>query len=539
MTNRKRRQNFAAQTALAVIAQPDTTIIVTPPPGILGGQDLAKNEQLPPELEVGVTGLAQFTGLIFQEPLVELRGKEAYKRYNEMRLNSPIIGALLLSIENPLRSTSWEFHSDVENDPRLELLEAARENMQHSWNDHISEAVTFIPFGFAMFEMCYEQIDGQWLWRSLSPRGQDTVYRWLYAEERNGLQDENPKQRLKGFVQLAPPHYHPTPIPIERLMIYRLHTERDNPEGRSILRTAWIPYYYIKHLGQLEAIALERMGAGLPVMTMPPGATTGGADTDDAKAAKIVRNIRNDEQSGIVEPDGWKFRFETPGSASVPDFDKVINRYEKRILTSALAQFLMLGQDGVGALALSKDQTDFFTMSVNAVGDIIAETFTQIAIPQIMELNGMDCDGLRLEHTPAQGNMGVTIVADFLQKVGSMITWTPEDEVWLRQIVGMPEKDPVQLEQMMNDVQDKKNQAQADAMAKLNQAKQQQQPGQGGQQSPVPPTPPPPANMTPDVYISAVDEKKRKAWEKKWQTAMNDFHGKQLKRVLKAAKELK
>jgi hypothetical protein len=530
MARNKHRQNYAAQAR--VISDPTAGQIVTPPPSVLGGQELITNQGLPPNLEVGTTGLAQFTGLIFQEPLVELRGKEAFKRFNEMRLNSPIIGALLLSIENPLRSTSWTFTSDDRDDPRLELLEDARRNLEHSWNDHISEALTMLPFGFSIFEMVYELVDGKMLWRSFSPRGQDTVYRWLYEEVQNSINDQSPKQRLKGFVQLAPPKYHPTSIPIERLMIYRLHTERDNPEGRSILRTAWVPYYYIKHIQQIEAIGIERDLAGLPVISLPMGATTGGADTDDKKAAKIVRNIRNDEQSGIVLPQGWSLSLLSTGGSKQIDTDKTINRYEKRILTSALAQFLMLGQDGVGALALSKDQTDFFTMSVNAVGDIIAETFTKTAIKQLMDLNGYDAKGLRLEHTPAQGNIGITAVADFLQKVGSFITWTPEDEVWLRNVVNLPEKDVDSLAGEMQLRQVAKDAASAEAMARLKQMPAQKPtPPESDQEEPI--------DKGPDAYSAAIDAKKREKREREFTRAMNDFFGAQKKRILKAAKDLK
>jgi len=530
--------NYAAQKAPTPTA-PDLLPgqIVTPPAGILGGDELTKNAAQPPDLEVGVTGLAQFSGLIFQEPLVELRGREAYKRYNEMRLNSPIIGAMLLSIENPLRSTSWNFASDTDNDPRLDLLEAARANLDHSWNDFISEALTMLPFGFSIFEMIYEQVDGQMLWRSFSPRGQDTVYRWLYEELRNSPDDPNPKPRLRGFVQLAPPHYHPTAIPIERLLIFRMRTERDNPEGRSMLRTAWVPYYYIKHLQQIEAIGIERDLAGLPVITLPPGASTGGTDTDDAKAAKIVRNIRNDEQAGIVKPDGWVLELLSSGGSRQIDTDKIINRYEKRILTSALAQFLMLGQDGVGSLALSKDQTDFFTMSVNAVADIIAEVFTKTAIKHLMELNGYDAEGLRLEHTPAQGETGVSVAADFMQKVGPYITFGPEDEVWLRQIINMPEKD---VETIQAEAEAKQAAAAAAAQAiqaqKMQQGQQQQeqQLGQTGEAIVQDK-----GKMAAEWYAAnAPDIKKRQKLEREWNKAVRDYFEAQKKRILKAAKEI-
>lgn len=526
-----KRQKYAAKLAPE---QPATLPgqIITPPSSTLGGQDLAKNEALPFDFEVGTTGLAQFSGLIFQEPLIELRGKEAYKRYNEMRLNSPIVGALLLSIENPLRSTKWEFHSDTsDDDPRLELLNAARANLDNSWNDYISEVLTFLAFGFSMFEMVYENVNGQMLWKCFSPRGQDTVYRWLYEEVQNSPDDQNPKQRLKGFVQLAPPKYRPTPIPIERLILYRMRVERDNPEGRSMLRTAWVPYYYVKHIQQIEAIGVERDLAGLPVIKLPKGATTDGATTDDVKAAKIVRNIRNDEQAGIVLPEGWELELLSTGGTRAFDTDKIVQRYEKRILMSCLAQFLALGQDGVGSLALSTDQTDFFTMSVNAVGDIIAETFTKQAIPQLMELNGYDSEGLRLEHTPAQGNTGAAIVADFLQKLQGVMTLDANDEVWLRQIVGMPEKTVEQIEADKEEQEAEQAEQQRIMLEKMQQGQQDQ-----GQKQPFGKE----KEETKEQYAArAKDEKKRLEFERKVSAAVKDYFEAQRKRILRAAKEIR
>lgn len=527
----RKRQTYVAKNAPD---QPATLPgqIVTPASSTLGGQDLTKNEALPFDFEVGTTGLAQFSGLIFQEPLKELRGKEAYNRFNEMRLNSPIVGALLLSIENPLRATSWEFRSDTsDTDPRLDLLEAARANLEHSWNDHISEALTFMAFGFSMFNIVYSNIDGKMLWKSFSPRGQDTVYRWLYEEVQNYPGDQNPGQRLKGFVQIAPPKYRPTPIPIERIMSYRMRVERDNPEGRSILRTAWVDYFYVKHLQQTEAIALERMGPGFPVITLPAGATTGGATTDDAKAAKIVRNVRIDEQSGLVLPDGWKFEFAKVGT-TIPDYNLVIERHEKRILLSALAQFLMLGMDGKGSLALSKDHSDFFTMSINAVADIISETFTKQAIPQLMELNGYDCEGLRLEHTPAQGSIGPEVVADFISKVSAVMTLDANDEVWLRQVVGMPEKT---AEQIVADQKEKDAQKAEQERLMIEKMKLGQQ---QGNQTATPAQQNMPALNAEQYAARAADEKKRLDFERKVNRAMKDFFEAQRKRVLKAAKEL-
>jgi hypothetical protein len=76
-------------------------------------------------------------------------------------------------------------------------------------------------------------------------------------------------------------------------------------------------------------------------------------------------------------------------------------------------------------------------MSVNATANIVSETFTKYAVARLLRLNGYDPEGITLTHELA-GDMSMATVADFLQKVGSNITWTPADEVWLRQLANLP-----------------------------------------------------------------------------------------------------
>lgn len=390
--------------------------------------------------ELGYPGLNQWNGFVKEDFLKEMRGKEAYKRFNEMRLNSPIVGSLLTAIEQSIRGIEWNYVSDNgEEDQRIGFLDGALEGMSHTWNDHLIEALSFVPFGYSPFEIVYKRADGGGItWHKFAIRGQDTVYRWLIDE--NG--------GLAGMVQRGSPHYKTVEIPIEKMILYRARTEKNNPEGRSILRTAWVPYYYVKNIQQVEAIGIERDLAGLPVIKLPQGASTDESDTnsDYSKADKMVRNIRQDEQSGVVLPHEWELELLSTGGSRQFDTNAIVMRYESRILMSALAQFLILGQDRVGTQALSSDMTEFWTMAVNATADIIAEHHTEYAMKKLLTLNGMDDEGIRMEHSPA-GDVDLAGLGDFFQKVGDKITWMPTDEVWLRGAAKLPESTPEQIEE--------------------------------------------------------------------------------------------
>lgn len=463
--------------------------------------------------ETGYTGLTSFSGQVQEDFLKELRGKEGYKRFNEMRLNSPIVGALLFANEQAIRKVSWNFTSDAgEEDPRIELLEAARDSMSLSWGDHITEVLTMLPFGYSIFEIVYKRDEsGRVLWRKFAPRGQDTVYQWQF-DKTGGL---------AGVTQMAAPQYKIISLPIEKLIVYRTRVEKGNPEGRSLLRAAWIPYFYVKNLQQVEAIGFERDANGMPVIKMPEGASVNENDknSDASKAAKIVRNVRNDEQSGVTLPFGWDLLLLSGAGKSFADIANAIQRYKKDILTSTLSQFLMLGMDGMGSYSLSKDITEFFTMSTNATADIISETFTKYAIPRLLKLNGYDAEGIRLEHTPA-GDTDVAALADTLQKLGAMVTWDANDEVWLRGLIGLPERDAGELEAERSEKEARDAEIARNITANKKDDEEQE-------------------DMSAEIFASRPhDERKRIGFEREWQRRIARVLTRQKNKVIASAKGL-
>lgn len=479
--------------------------------------------------DVGDTGLSLWGGMVYDDFLTEWRGKNKVKRVDEMLRNSPIVAALRLSMELPIRDIQWQFTGppevDPDNDPVLALLNDSLDNMRHSWNDHVIDALLFPFYGWSMFTINYERVGGRLLWRKLKPLGHDTLARWV-------LEDDS---GLAGVWQ--EPQYWPEMIPIERMLIYRFRKPKNSPEGESILRPAWIPYYFIKHIQQVEGIGIERNLAGLPIITPPMGADmteSASENTDYGRANKIIRNVRMDEQAGVILPPPmgpeehrrWKFELlSSPGMSKAIDTNLVISRYEKRLLMSALSQFLMLGMDSVGAMATFEGATDFHSMALNAVADIISETFSKYAVERLLVLNGYDPAGYQLEHSPA-GQIDIPAMADFLQKTGNLFTWTPEDEVWLRSLVRMPEMDADELA----DIQAERK---AQAPPPVNIADLINRQGQNGQQ------PEPDEDMMAAELYAVDQDAIRRKHERQWQRELTAFLAKQKNRVAREAAKLR
>lgn len=129
--------------------------------------------------------------------------------------------------------------------------------------------------------------DGLIGWRKLPIRAQETLYQWEYDDEDN----------LKGMTQMPPPSYNLYTIPIEKALLFRTKSRKDNPEGRSILRNAYRSWYFKRRIQEVEGIGIERDLAGLPVIYGPSDLDIW--NPDDEQAQEIlnglqtqVRNIR-------------------------------------------------------------------------------------------------------------------------------------------------------------------------------------------------------------------------------------------------------
>jgi hypothetical protein len=257
-----------------------------------------------------------------------------------------------------------------------------------------------LVYGFSVHERIYRRDGGRIMWGAFPIRGQNTIARWKFDGD-----------ELVGVEQVSPNTYRRIFLPIEKVILFRSSSYKNNPEGRSILRNAYRPWYFKQRIEEIEGIGIERDLAGLPVAYVPPEILSGSASAE-AKASlgaikNIIRNIRRDEQEGVVFPlaynqDGglaYKLELMSTGGRRQFNTSEIIGRYDKRILMVALADFVMLGQDKVGSFALSSDKTAMFSMAIKAWLDGIVETLNSSVVAELFELNGIRSDLPKIKYT--------------------------------------------------------------------------------------------------------------------------------------------
>lgn len=362
--------------------------------------------------EFGVTGLKRFGGMVQDDYLPNWRDLSNLVKIVQEMVDDPIIGATLFAAEMSMRGADWSVVPGGEmpaDKKAAEFLESCKEDMSHSWDDHITQALSMLPFGFSPFEIVYKKRQGPFAdplsnfddgligWRKFGFRSQDSLSpgnEWDF--DKNG--------GIAAMNQLAAPNYQPRKIPIEKMILYRTTAAKNNPQGKSALRSAYIPWYYAKQFMELEGIAAERMGGGLPVMYLGEGTSkdSSNSTSDYAYAKQVVRDVRNDSQAGLVIPhrkmgnDGKGILLEllSPASNNLVDYDKAIERYNQQKAQTVLAQFIFLGLTERGTQALAGELVDFFADAVTGWLTTLAETLNSFAVPRLFRLNAPSFTGI-------------------------------------------------------------------------------------------------------------------------------------------------
>jgi hypothetical protein len=362
--------------------------------------------------ELGRPSKTTYGGTLYQDYVPALNGKQCIRTMKEMS-NDPSAGSVLFAIEMHLRRMAWsvEPYDDTPQDlDAARFLEECRQDMSHTWADHMAAATSMLPFGFAPFEIVYRQRtlegnsrfnDGRIGWRRFGFRPQDTLDRW--ERDADGGLAGMWQDTGKGVIF----------IPIEKLLLYQVRPGMGDPESRSIFRSAYKAYYFKKRAEEITLISLERAGVGMPRVRMPAGSIIAG-DTVYQRYEQIAQRLKVDEQMGIVIPsdkwpveDGGGYMYDidympTPGAPPI-DGIQLIRMYAADIAATVLADFLSLGRDATGSRALADPKQELFQQALGAWADSMEEAINRFAVPRLFALNDFKVDRLPvIKHGPVE-----------------------------------------------------------------------------------------------------------------------------------------
>lgn len=414
---------------------------------------------------LGGTGLQHSAGYIHEERMPRLQGSRGKAIYKEMAEDDPIIGSALRIIDTMLRTVPWEVQAASTQEFDMDaaaFVDSCLDDMDTPLIDTMSEIFSMLTYGFSLHEIVYKRrcgdapvesmrskhADGMIGWRRLPCRSQDTIQRWIIADDGTIL----------GAEQCAPPNYIPTFLPIKKCLLFRTSVQKNNPEGKSILRCAVRDWYYKKNVEAIEQIGIERDVAGLPVAKVPAELIRD-ANNGDADAiamvdlfTKMVTNVRRDEQEGIVLPmaydengkELYSFSLLSSAGSRQININEVIQRHDNRMALALQAEFILMGQAGQsGAYAMHVDKTDMFMASICTYLDIVENTINQHAVPELCELNGLQIsDYPKIKHGPLERTDVAKMAAAIQQlTMSGMRVFDSEGvtDAYVRKQMGLPE----------------------------------------------------------------------------------------------------
>ena len=418
------------------------------------------NDHRPDFAEIGSSGLRRSGGYINEEFLPNLQGVKGFKVYREMHDNDPVVGAMLYAIDKVITRLEWHIEGDDER--TATFVQECLDDMSDSWDATLQNILSMLTYGWSYHELVYKirrgqtgdpktnsrYADNRIGWRKWPVRAQETLQEWM-IDWNGGIQ---------GMIQMDPSSGRGLArIPIDKALLFRTTTSRNNPEGYSLLRNAYRPWFYKRRIEEIEAIGIERDLAGLPMAYVPPEYLSSTATPAQKQVlqsiTEIVQNVKRNEQEGIVFPAAYDeqnnriFDLTLLSASGGRQFDtgSVIQRYDQRIAMSLLSDFLLLGSDRVGSFALGSAKVDLWTLAVDAIAKSIAEVVNQHAIPRLLKLNAMRTDKMPYLTYGQVTSVELGEVADFVSKLATAGVLLPDRdlEAHLRTLADLPDADAV------------------------------------------------------------------------------------------------
>jgi hypothetical protein len=408
------------------------------------GTSYAAGGSIDPGVGVG-TESGSSRGGTFRDVVPALATRaQAFAVYDEMANSDAAVDVSLRAAKMPVMGASYFVEPFDNSEEALVIAEFVRYNLLEGSNSPFLNVLEDI---LRMYEFGYSVLEKVWEEREWSPRKTGanrrkyTMLRKLAARPTPTIKeieyDNNggPVRIIQAALQ-ADNKPVDKKIDIEQLVIFSHNRKGGNLEGKSILRTAYRPWYFKNNLYNIDGIQKERHGMGFPVIELPPGYKK----SDREAALELVRNIRTNEHGGAVMPPGWVLKFlELPGQPV--DVLRSIEHHSGMIMLNSMTQFLLLGLEGSGGgRATSGSQQDMFNKSLRYVGNQICDSINLYCVPYLVGYN------FKTDKFPKLRVRNIGETKDLQQwasamgnlKKNGLINYTEETEEWVREIVDAP-----------------------------------------------------------------------------------------------------
>lgn len=265
-------------------------------------------------------------------------------------------------IRAPIIAARWDFQAPEKTPLALEIADWCRYNFfeRINWRRCVRDGFLYLRDGFSIVEFVedvapipssrFKQHPGGGVGvvlRSAHHRPAWSIVRWHQQANAPDQLASVEQYVQSGDVELG--GYRP----IESSAFLRWSWEQEGAyfPGLAPLRSAYGPWKTKLVYLVVEAIHHERQGAGVPAMSLPADA----GDTEVDAAEQILAEMRSHHKGYVLEPDGFKFRWENGGETT--NIGEAIERCNRDIAYNVGFGHMLLGlTGGRGSFALASTQ---------------------------------------------------------------------------------------------------------------------------------------------------------------------------------------
>ena len=421
-----------------------------------------------PTQTVGTGGTVVHDGYVqSNEKDPTLQGQNRYTSYSEILANVSIVAASTRYFLNLVAKPSWKVEPADDSDEAQQIAELVEEmmgDMSTPWSRVVRRAAMYRFYGFSVQEWTAKRrADGKTGMLDVEARPQMTIERW----------DVDESGTVNGVVQRSPTTQKEIFLPRSKIVYMVDDSLNDSPEGLGLFRHIVDSARRLVRYEALEGFGFETDLRGVPIARAPLSVLAdlvkqGKLTAADKEAIEkpmrdfIQNHIRGprtglmidslpyqseDEKGTPSSTYQWGLDLLKAGNTSQESVARAISRLSMEIARVLGTEHLLLGADGKGSLALSRDKTNNFYMIVDSTLSEIVETYQRDFLVPLFRLNGWNEDLMPTFKTDALQFRDIEQVTSALKDMASAgATLAPNDPAIneVRDMMGLskaPEED--------------------------------------------------------------------------------------------------
>lgn len=321
----------------------------------------------------------------------ELRLPQAFTTYRDM-LEDEYVGGGYSLIQNLINKLDYKLvvdeNASASQKRLVKALNLSLNNLEGiNKTDLTNYQLSMCYYGVSLFEMVFKREQGLLVYNTFSPIHPTTVNRFVFKKntltqlvvnsaDNDGLimQEDIGQKTIKG----------------EKVLMFRLNADLDNPLGRSMLSRCYTPWKKKQIVSEYEMIGIAKNLSGVLKIKAPSEYINAYYNDPTSENARYMEEmieqaelLHNGKSCLTVIPSDTNdngvsmFDITTIGNAdgTMMDTNAIINRLDAGILTTLYTDIMMMGQSGGGSFALSDNKTNLLTLVIESILKTISRSF--------------------------------------------------------------------------------------------------------------------------------------------------------------------